>query len=120
MSISSGSAEGKRLWNFGFLIKSQLEKSPSVHTQRPYDDHWSLVYGHRAILPVLPTKETYGSSVFLAGKEYSGSSCYENVSQSPPVLDPSIDHQRHLRIFVDVPQPFKLMRRNSLGLFVNR
>ncbi len=64
----------------------------------------SLVYSHGVILAVLPTKKTYSSSVFLAGKQYSGPSRYENVSQLSPVLVVSIDNQRHLRILFDVPQ----------------
>src|SRR5262245_14219495 len=54
-----------------------------------------------------------------AAKQYPGPSRDQDIGQTSPIFVVSIEDQRNFWIFRDVPQAFELVRRNSLGFFVD-
>src|SRR5215475_5233844 len=55
-----------------------------------------------------------------AAKQYPGPSRDQDIGQTSPIFVVSIEDQRNFWIFRDVPQAFELMRRSSLGFFIDR
>ena len=55
-----------------------------------------------------------------AAKQNPGLSRDQDVGQTSPILVVSIEDQRNFWIFRDVPQAFELLRRSSLGFFIDR
>jgi len=53
-------------------------------------------------------------------KQNPGLSRDQDVGQTSPIFVVSIADQRNFWIFRDVPQAFKLVRRSSLGFFIDR
>ena len=80
---------------------------------------WSCIYLHTAILRIFFAQKRNRATVCFAALQYTCRSGDQNVAELTPILVVVINHQRDLRILLNIAQALELGGRSALWLFID-